>query len=40
MFVLVDDEDKLALATYASAGGRAASRPVMVEWDLGDAPPD
>jgi ribosomal protein S18 acetylase RimI-like enzyme len=35
MFVLVDDDNAPALATYASAGGRAASRPVMVEWELG-----
>jgi ribosomal protein S18 acetylase RimI-like enzyme len=34
MFVLVDDDNAPALATYASAGGRAASRPVMVEWEL------
>jgi ribosomal protein S18 acetylase RimI-like enzyme len=34
MFVLVDDDNAPALATYASAAGRAASRPVMVEWEL------
>jgi ribosomal protein S18 acetylase RimI-like enzyme len=34
MWVLVDDDNDAALATYARAGGRPASRPIMVEWDL------
>lgn len=34
MWVLVDDDNVAALATYASAGGTAASRPVMLDWEL------
>jgi ribosomal protein S18 acetylase RimI-like enzyme len=32
MFVLVDDDNEAGRAAYASAGGREASRPVMVDW--------
>ena len=32
MFVLVDDDNEPALATYVAAGGAEASRPVMIEW--------
>ena len=32
MFVLVDDDNEAGRAAYRSAGGRDASRPVMVEW--------
>ena len=32
MFVFVDDDNEAGRATYRSAGGRDASRPVMVEW--------
>ena len=35
MYTLADDDDEPAQATYASAGGRATSRPVMIDWDLG-----
>jgi ribosomal protein S18 acetylase RimI-like enzyme len=39
MWVLADDDNAAARATYASAGGRTASRPVMVDWDFrGPAP--
>ncbi len=34
MFVLADDDNVAARATYRSAGGREASRPVMLEWDV------
>jgi ribosomal protein S18 acetylase RimI-like enzyme len=34
MWVLADRENEPALRTYAAAGGREASRPVMLEWDL------
>ena len=34
MWVLVDDDNAPARATYASAGGSDASRPHMVDWDL------
>lgn len=34
MFVLVDDDNDVALATYAAAMGKIASRPVMIEWEL------
>lgn len=37
MFVFADDDNAAALATYRSAGGREASRPVMLEWELTDA---
>jgi ribosomal protein S18 acetylase RimI-like enzyme len=32
MFVFADDDNEPARATYSSAGGRTASRPLMVEW--------
>ncbi len=34
MFVFADDDNERALATYRSAAGREASRPVMLEWEL------
>ncbi len=34
MFVLVDDDNAGARATYARAGGTETSRPVMIDWDL------
>jgi hypothetical protein len=34
MYTLADDDNTPAQATYASAGGRATSRPVMIDWDL------
>jgi ribosomal protein S18 acetylase RimI-like enzyme len=34
MFVLTDDDNVAALATYRSAGGVSPSRQVMLEWDL------
>ena len=34
MYVLVDDDNEAAVATYASAGGHVTSRPVMIDWDL------
>ncbi len=34
MYTLADDDNEPAQATYASAGGRATSRPVMIDWDL------
>lgn len=34
VWVLADSDNEAALATYSSAGGREASRPVMLEWDL------
>ena len=34
MWVLVDDDNVPARATYASAGGSDTSRPHMVDWDL------
>jgi ribosomal protein S18 acetylase RimI-like enzyme len=34
MWVLADADNDAAAATYARAGGRAASRPVMIEWEL------
>jgi ribosomal protein S18 acetylase RimI-like enzyme len=40
MWVLADADNEAALATYSRAGGRAASRPVMLDWDLRGAPPD
>lgn len=39
MFVLVDDDNEPALATYRRAGGRVASQPVMIEWELGRCVP-
>ena len=36
MYALVDDDDEPAQVTYASAGGRATSRPVMIDWDVGN----
>ncbi len=35
MYTLADDHNKPAQATYVSAGGRATSRPVMIDWKLG-----
>ena len=35
MWVLADDDNAAASATYERAGGHEASRPVMIEWDLG-----
>jgi ribosomal protein S18 acetylase RimI-like enzyme len=37
MYTLAEDDDVPAKATYASAGGRDVSRPVMVEWGYGAA---
>jgi ribosomal protein S18 acetylase RimI-like enzyme len=34
MWVLADADNAAARATYASAGGREASQPVLVEWPL------
>jgi aminoglycoside 3-N-acetyltransferase I len=34
MWVLADADNAAAQATYARAGGREASRPVLLEWDL------
>ena len=34
MWVLADADNAAARATYASAGGREASQPVLVEWEL------
>ena len=34
MWVLVDDDNDVALATYTRAGGVEESRPVMIGWDL------
>ena len=34
MFVLVDDDNEGARATYASAGGSVTSRPLMIDWSL------
>jgi ribosomal protein S18 acetylase RimI-like enzyme len=34
MWVLADADNAAARATYARAGGREASQPVLVEWDL------
>jgi ribosomal protein S18 acetylase RimI-like enzyme len=34
MFVFADDDNIAALTTYRRAGGREASRPVMLEWRL------
>jgi ribosomal protein S18 acetylase RimI-like enzyme len=39
MWVLADDDNDAARATYASAGGRAASRPVMIDWDFRERAP-
>ncbi len=38
MWVLADDDNEAAAATYARAGGRVGSRPVMIEWELGREP--
>ncbi|MBA3261152.1 MAG: GNAT family N-acetyltransferase [Thermoleophilaceae bacterium] len=35
LWVLADDDSAPARATYARAGGREASRPVMIEWEFG-----
>jgi ribosomal protein S18 acetylase RimI-like enzyme len=35
MWVLADADNAAAQATYARAGGREASRPVLFEWDFG-----
>ena len=34
MWVLVDDDNDVALATYTRAGGVEEARPVMIGWDL------
>jgi ribosomal protein S18 acetylase RimI-like enzyme len=34
MYTLAEADDVPAKATYASAGGRQTSRPVMIDWDL------
>jgi hypothetical protein len=34
MWVLADADNEAALATYSRAGGREASRPVMLDWDF------
>jgi aminoglycoside 3-N-acetyltransferase I len=34
MWVLADADNAAAQATYARAGGREGSRPVLLEWDL------
>ena len=34
MWVLADADNAAAHATYARAGGRESSRPVLLEWDL------
>ena len=39
MYVLVDDDNKAAVATYASAGGHVTSRPLMIDWKLGRRDP-
>jgi ribosomal protein S18 acetylase RimI-like enzyme len=40
MWVLADDDNEAARATYASAGGRASSRPVLLDWDFRGARSD
>jgi ribosomal protein S18 acetylase RimI-like enzyme len=35
MWVLADADNAAARATYARAGGREASRPVLLEWEFG-----
>lgn len=37
MWVLTEDDNDAALATYRGAGGSEAGRPVMLEWWLGAA---
>jgi ribosomal protein S18 acetylase RimI-like enzyme len=39
MFVLTDDDNVAGLATYEAAGGRFASRNVMLDWDLREVRP-
>ena len=34
MWVLADDDNEAARATYARAGGQDGSRPIMIEWEL------
>jgi ribosomal protein S18 acetylase RimI-like enzyme len=34
MWVLADHDNEAARVTYARAGGRMASRPVMIDWDF------
>jgi len=34
MWVLADADNAAAQATYARAGGRESSRPVLLEWDF------
>src|SRR5215210_6413103 len=34
MYTLADEGNAAARAAYRSAGGREASRPVMIDWDL------
>lgn len=38
MYTLADDDNVPARATYARAGGRETSCPVMIDWDLGPDP--
>jgi len=38
MFVFTDDDNEAARATYQRAGGREASRHLMLEWDFRSAP--
>jgi hypothetical protein len=35
MWVLADADNAAARATYARAGGREATRPVLLEWEFG-----
>jgi ribosomal protein S18 acetylase RimI-like enzyme len=39
MWVLTDDDNVAALATYRAAGGREAARNVMLDWDFREARP-
>jgi ribosomal protein S18 acetylase RimI-like enzyme len=39
MWVLSDPDNQAARATYASAGGRTTSRPLMIDWDLREPAP-
>jgi ribosomal protein S18 acetylase RimI-like enzyme len=39
MFVLTDDDNVAGLATYEAAGGRFASRNVMLDWDFREVRP-
>jgi ribosomal protein S18 acetylase RimI-like enzyme len=35
MWVLADDDNEPARATYGSAGGSEAARPIMIDWSFG-----